>query len=293
MDAHLVALDRDHPGFRDPTYRARRDEIARLAAGHERGQAPPHVDYTVEERHVWATALRALAPLHARYACLGYLAGWRRVGLSPNRIPQLAEIGARLTRATGFRYAPVAGLVTPREFMEHLADRVFLATQYVRHPSTPLYTPEPDLIHELVGHGPSLCDARHARINELFGYATRVADDASIDELIRAYWYSIEFGVVRENGALKAVGAGLLSSFGELGRFEREAKLVPFDLPAIARTPFDPTQYQSTLFVAVSEDALLSSLTEWLERRLDLGGVAARAERGVARGSQDASRRRS
>lgn len=265
MDAHLVPLDRDHPGFRDSTYRARRDAIARLAARHERGQPPPHVEYTAEEGQVWTTALRALAPLHARYACRSYLAAWRRAGLNAERIPQLAEISEQLTRATRFRYAPVAGLVTPREFMENLGDRTFLATQYMRHPSTPLYTPEPDLIHELVGHAPSLCDDRHARINELFGHATRVADETSIDRLIRAYWYCIEFGLVREGDALKAVGAGLLSSFGELGRFEHEARLVPFDLATIVETPFDPTQYQSMLFVAASEDALLSSLTEWLE----------------------------
>jgi len=152
LDAHLVILDRDHPGFRDATYRARRDAIARLAAVNVRGQPPPHVDYTVEEGQVWTAALQALAPLHARYACRSYLAAWRRLGLSAERIPQLAEISEELMRATRFRYAPVAGLVTPREFMEHLADRTFLATQYMRHPSTPLYTPEPDLIHEIVGH---------------------------------------------------------------------------------------------------------------------------------------------
>jgi phenylalanine-4-hydroxylase len=270
LDPHLVVLDRDHPGFRDATYRARRDAIARLAAGHERGQPPPHVEYTVDEEQVWTTALRALAPLHGRYACRSYLAAWRRAGISPERIPQLAEISESLTRATRFRYVPVAGLVTSRDFMEHLADRTFPATQYMRHASTPLYTPEPDLIHEVVGHAPSLCDDRYARINELFGQVTRVAEEASIETLNRAYWYCIEFGVVREGDALKAVGAGLLSSFGELGRFEREAKLVPFDLEVIVRTPFDPTQYQSTLFVASSEDAMLSSLTEWLER--ELGG---------------------
>jgi phenylalanine-4-hydroxylase len=271
LEAHLVALDRDHPGFRDPTYRARRDAIARLAGGHERGQPPPHVDYTVEEEQVWATALRALAPLHARYACRSYLAARRRFGLSPERIPQLAAVSEQLSRATGFRYAPVAGLVTPRVFMEQLANRIFLATQYMRHPSTPLYTPEPDVIHEIVGHAPSLSDPRYAQVNELFGRATRVADQESIDQLIRVYWYSIEFGVVREGHAFKAVGAGLLSSFGELGRFEHQAKLAPFDIAVAARTPFDPTQYQSTLFFAPSEDALLFLLTEWLERWLANG----------------------
>ncbi len=265
MDTHLVDLDRDHPGFRDLTYRKRRDAIARLADAHERGQPPPHVEYTTEEEQVWTTALDALAPLHARYACRGFREAWPSAGLGSSRIPQLAEIGERLSSATGFCYAPVAGLVTPREFMDRLGDRTFLATQYMRHPSTPLYTPEPDLIHELVGHAPSLCDERYARINELFGHATRVAGDAAIDRLIRTYWYCMEFGVVREGAALKAVGAGLLSSFGELGRFEREATLVPFDLGLVGRTPFDPTQYQSILFVAASEDVLLSTLTEWLE----------------------------
>jgi phenylalanine-4-hydroxylase len=265
VDAHLVQLDIDHPGFRDPAYRTRRDAIARLAAAHERGQPPPHVAYTGEEREVWATALDALTKLHVRYACRGYLAAWPTLAFEATRIPQLAEISVRLTQATRFTYEPVAGLVTPRDFMERLADRTFLATQYMRHPSTPLYTPEPDLIHELVGHAPSLCDERYARINQLFGDATRVADDASVERLIRTYWYCMEFGVVREGKELKAVGAGLLSSFGELGRFEREATLVPFDLDVVGRTPFDPTQYQSTLFVAASEDVLLATLTEWLE----------------------------
>ncbi len=265
MDAHLIQLDRDHPGFRDLTYRARRDAIARLAGAHERGQPPPRVEYTAEEAQVWAAALETLTELHARLACRSYLAAWPSLDLTMSRIPQLAEVSDRLRQATGFTYAPVAGLVTPREFMERLADRTFLATQYMRHPSTPLYTPEPDLIHELVGHAPSLADERYARINELFGTATLAADEASVERLIRTYWYCMEFGVVREGAALKAVGAGLLSSFGELGHFEQRAKLLPFDLDVVGQTPFDPTQYQSTLFVAESEDALLVTLTSWLE----------------------------
>ena len=266
MDAHLIELDRDHPGFRDLTYRTRRDAIARLAGAHRRGEPPPHVEYTPEEAQVWSTALETLTALHRRYACRSYLAAWPALDFPTARIPQLAEISERLRRATGFTYAPVAGLVTPREFMERLSDRTFLATQYMRHPSTPLYTPEPDLIHELIGHAPSLCDERYARINQLFGDATRaVADEVVVERLIRTYWFCMEFGVVREGSELKAVGAGLLSSFGELGRFETEAKLVPFELGLVGRTPFDPTQYQSTLFVAASEGALLATLTEWLE----------------------------
>jgi phenylalanine-4-hydroxylase len=265
LDAHLIQLDRDHPGFRDLTYRKRRDAIARLAHAHQPGQPAPTVEYSAEEQQVWATALEALTVLHARYACRGFLAAWPALDLVPTRIPQLAEVSQRLERATGFTYAPVAGLVTPREFMERLSDRTFLATQYLRHPSAPLYTPEPDVIHELVGHAPSLSDERYARVNQLFGDATKQADAPTCELLIRAYWYCLEFGLVREGGELKAVGAGLLSSFGELGRFERESTLVPLELGVIGRTPFDPTQYQSTLFVADSEEALLATLTRWLE----------------------------
>ncbi len=264
VEAHLVNLDRDHPGFRDRAYRLRRDAIARLAHQHHAGEQPPLVEYLEEEHGVWATALAALAPLHAKYAARSYLEAFPRVGFDTARISQLAQISSRLQGGTGFRYAPVAGLVTPREFMERLAERVFLATQYMRHPSAPLYTPEPDVIHELVGHAPSLLDERYARINERFGEVTKKSDDRVVEGLIRAYWYCLEFGLVRENGQLKAVGAGLLSSFGELGRFEKEATLLPFDLDVIEQTPFDPTQYQSTLFVAPSEDALLDGLELWL-----------------------------
>lgn len=266
MDAHLIELDQEHPGFRDPEYRVRRDAIARLALAHTRGEPPAHVAYNAEEQQVWSGVLEALAPLHARYACKGFLDAWPQLGFERARIPQLSEVGARLKARTGFCYEPVAGLMTPREFMQRLASRTFLATQYMRHPSAPLYTPEPDVIHELVGHAPSLSDERYARLNSLFGQATAATSDATVEQLIRAYWFCLEFGLVREGNSVKAVGAGLLSSFGELGRFEQEATLLPFDLERIAQTPFDPTQYQGTLFVAASEEALLSTLTQWLER---------------------------
>ena len=267
MDAHLIQLDRDHPGFRDPDYRRRRDAIARQALSHQAGQPAPFVEYTEAEAGVWKVALEALAPLHAQYACASFRAAWPRLPFGKDRIPQLAEMGAALQGHTGFTYAPVAGLMSPREFMEELEEKVFLATQYMRHPSAPLYTPEPDVIHELVGHAPSLSDPRYARLNALFGTATKkTRDEDRVQRLIRTYWYCLEFGLVREAGKVKAVGAGLLSSFGELGRFEANASLKPFDLEVIAQTPFDPTQYQSTLFVADSEERLLAELEAFLIR---------------------------
>jgi phenylalanine-4-hydroxylase len=256
---HLVALDRDHPGFRDPDYRRRRNEIAALALAHRFGTPAPEVAYTPAEHEVWRTVRSRLAPLHARHACDAYLAGARGAALPEHEIPTFASLNARLHHASGFRLEPVAGLVSPREFMSHLADGRFLATQYMRHHSTPLYTPEPDVIHEMVGHAPALHDPRIAELHRRFGDATRRADEQRVEQLIRLYWFTLEFGLVEESGQVKVVGAGLLSSFGELERLGQVARR-PFSIEEITRTHFDPTDYQEIYFIAPSFDALYDEL---------------------------------
>lgn len=261
----LVELDRDHPGFRDKGYRRRRDQIAAIALQYRRPDPLPRVEYTDEEHGIWQIALEHLRPMHQRLACRAYLERWPVLGFAPDRIMQFAEASAILSRETGFRLEPVAGLVSPRHFLVRLADQVFLATQYVRHASTPLYTPEPDVLHELIGHAALLCHPEFARMNVRFGQAARAATPEQVEQLIRAYWYTLEFGVVREAGELKAIGAGLLSSYGELGRFVRSAELRPFSVEAVAGTPFDPTDYQGALFVADSADGMFAQLETWLE----------------------------
>lgn len=262
---NLVELDRDHPGFRDPAYRRRRDAIAALALAHRPDTPPPHVDYDDVEVAVWGTVLEHLAPMHRARACPEYLDALPGFGFRADHVPSFAEIGEHLAPRTGFRLEPVAGLVTPREFMARLASRVFLSTQYMRHASTPLYTPEPDVIHEIIGHGPLLADATFSALNRGFGEATLRADEPRLLALIRVYWYVLEFGVYEADDGLRVVGAGLLSSFGELGRFNDRADLRPFDIDAIAATPFDPTDYQGILFVAPSKARLLEDLRRFLE----------------------------
>lgn len=263
----LVVLDRDHPGFRDPVYRARRDAIARLALAHRDADAPPGIDYTDEEHGVWSVVWNKLAPLHDRYACSAWRDGLGRIRISRERVPQFAEVNEQLVPLTGFRLMPVAGLVTPGAFLRELGRGVFLSTQYMRHPSAPLYTPEPDVVHELIGHAVSLANADFALLNRRFGEVAMTLDDDAMLPLIRTYWYSLEFGVVQDGGALKVFGAGLLSSFGECGRFEAAAEIKPFDLDVMAETPFDPTDYQHTLFVASSFEAMKHEVLAWLARR--------------------------
>ncbi len=268
-ERELVQLDRDHPGFRDTAYRARRDQIARLALEWRQGAPLPRADYTEEEHRVWRTVLQALAPLHGRYASRLYRKAWPELALSPEHIPELTQLNPRLQAYAGFSLVPVAGLIDARAFMSELSESTFLATQYVRHHATPLYTPEPDVIHEVVGHAPILSSPEHARVNRLFGEAARVVGPKALQALIRVYWYAIEFGVVRGEKGLEVVGAGLLSSFGELGRLETHARLRSFSIEEMARTDYDPTRFQATLFVAQSEQVFLEDLTRWLEGLLE------------------------
>lgn len=262
----LVKLDADHPGFHDPVYRRRRDEIAQAAIEYRDGDAAPAIAYTAEEQEVWREVWRHLDPLHARYACREYREAAARVALSRTVIPQLREVNEIIEPLHGFRMLPVAGLVTAGAFLEKLGRSVFLSTQYMRHHSVPLYTPEPDVVHELIGHAATFAHPDFVRLNRAFGRAAMAAAPQDIEAIGRLYWYTLEFGVVRENGELKVYGAGLLSSFGELGRFERQERLAEWDVEAIAASPYDPTRYQERLFVAPSFERLTGDVLAWLDR---------------------------
>lgn len=261
---HLVHLDPDHPGFRDPLYRARRNAIARLALDYAEGEPVPRVDYTEEEHAVWRTVWDHLDPLHAELACHPWRESARRLALDHERIPQLREINKQLAPASGIRMLPVAGLIAGHEFLGSLSRGVFLSTQYMRHASRPLYTPEPDVVHELIGHATSFFDPAIVRLTRRFGEAALTTDETTARQLERAYWYTLEFGVVKEGGALKAYGAGLLSSFGELGEFSRQATIRPLDLEEVSQTDYDPTSYQKVLFAAESFDAMAADVERWL-----------------------------
>ncbi len=131
--------------------------------------------------------------------------------------------------------------------------------------------PFPDVVHELVGHATSFFDPDIVRLSRLFGEAALAADAEGVVELERVYWYTLEFGVASEEGEVKAYGAGLLSSFGELGAFRDRTRLEPFDIDRIVRTPYDPTSYQKVLFVAESFREMVRRVGGWLEERLQSG----------------------
>lgn len=260
----IVELDPDHPGFRDELYRERRNAIAQIAIEHEAGTPVPDAPYIDEEHQVWATIVENMKPAHKKFACQEYLKYAELLNLPEDRIPQLREVSEKVQKLSGFRLEPVAGLVQPKVFLSTLGEGTFLSTQYIRHHSTPFYTPEPDVVHELIGHAGMLASPRFAELNRLVGQAAaRTNDPAKLEQLGRVYWYTIEFGVLKEEGELKAYGAGLLSSYGELEAMSK-ADIRPFDLDQMQALDYDVTQYQPVLFCPDSFDEMETKLTAFL-----------------------------
>lgn len=254
--AVTVELSQNHPGFADPIYRERRNAIAHLALNHKRGQPIQEAHYTEEEQEVWRLVSAELEAKHRKYAPREFLDAKERLGLPKDRIPQLQEVSELLEPLTGFRYLPAAGLVPLREFYGSLADSYFHSTQYIRHHSVPFYTPEPDVIHEVIGHGNALACDRYAALYRVAGQAARRVETAEALEFVsRVFWFTMEFGVILEKDELKAYGAGILSSYGEIEEF-RQMDIHRLDIEEMGRADYDITKYQTLLFQADSMNQL-------------------------------------
>ncbi len=160
--------------------------------------------YTHDETTLWTTLSLELDALHDRHACRAIRDAKRIVRLPRERIPSLDEVSDILRASTGFRMEPVGGLVPSREFLGALARGVFLSTVTIRDPSRPHYTPEPDIVHELIGHAASLAHPAIAELNRMIGRASVGCSDDELTMLERIYWFTLEFGLVMEDGEPKA-----------------------------------------------------------------------------------------
>ena len=272
-EATTFEPESDAPGIDDAAYLERRRELFALTRRHRlQNLGPPLIDYTAEETRIWREVCPRLAALHEKHACGLYLRAKRELNITSEAIPQLRHVSDRLTAATNMHLVPAEGSLPYRTFYGYIANRGFPVTQFLRHGAHPEFTPEPDMIHDCLGHVPPLLDRDYAELLTLIGRAAMATPNGEHVLLLKRFsWFSIEFGLVAEAGEVKVFGAGILSSTGE----------IPFALtsPAVTRRPFvtseviatdyDPSRMQVNLFVAPSVPFLRQEL-EQLVRRLGI-----------------------
>lgn len=266
LNPYTVELDADHPGFRDEEYRQRRDFIAKESEKYNGSiESIPVIVYTNKEKNVWRYAYSIIVDLAVEYAYSEHLEGLRELGIVAEEVPQLRYITEIMHRKTGFHMVPVKGLIPGKEFLRSFAEGFFYSTQYLRHHTVPGFTPEPDIIHDVLGHASGLYSQTISRIQKVIGQAaTRTDDPDKLKQLDRIYWYVIEYGMIKEHGKIKTFGAGNLSSFIDIKRsVETTEDHLPFDISVIAKTDYDPTITQHKLFVGESFDSIYNEVKDY------------------------------
>lgn len=264
----LEILDLDHPGATDPEYMERRQHIATLAKQYRQdARHVPTLEYTENENKTWQTAFEELEDRHQTRAFNKYLYATKKLEIPRDRVPQLKEMSERIKRFNGMTLGPIEGLVDSRSFLSGLADKRMFCTQYVRHHSRPSFTPEPDIIHEVLGHVPTFADADLVKFSQLMGEAAKVANDEQIKQLERLYWFTLEYGMIEENGNPKAFGAGLLAGIEDMDRaFAGDVPIKPFILDEVINQDYNYSFHQTEFFIIPSFEFLKEETQKLLER---------------------------
>jgi len=218
--------------------------------------------YTDEQHAVWAELVRRRKPQIEAHACRAYLEGYKIIGLSDDRLPNLASITARLKPRTGWSTTPVSGFLPSDAFFEMLDARMFPTTTWLRSRESLGYTPEPDIFHDVFGHVPMHAHPVFADFLQHYGsVCARIKDKETLERLGRLFWYTVEFGLIREDGEIKVYGSGVISSEKECTNvIEGGCEVREFDLDEVLGTPVRVDQIHSRLFAIESFEEIYEAM---------------------------------
>jgi len=221
--------------------------------------------YSAEQHDVWRTLYQRRMPLLQTTACSAFLKGMQLIGLESTRIPNLAEVNSRLRPLTGWQAMPVPGYLPAKDFFLSLSQRKFPTTITIRPRSQLDYLPEPDIFHDVFGHVPLHSNPVFADFLQHYGeVALHTHDEQELLELARLFWFTVEFGLIREEGQLKLFGSGLMSSAGEGPHALTDAvEKREFDLHSVIAQSFEIDHYQPILYVIDSFEQLYDAARQW------------------------------
>lgn len=216
--------------------------------------------YTPEDHATWNQLFDRQAAMLPGRAVPEFLAGLDILKLTHPGIPHFEELSERLMKATGWQVVAVPGLVPDRVFFEHLANRRFVAGRFIRKPDQIDYLQEPDVFHDVFGHVPLLTHPVFADYMQAYGQGGLAADAVgAMDHLARLYWYTVEFGLIRQEQGLRLYGAGIVSSYAEslFALDDPSPNRIGFDLKRVMRTRYRIDDFQQSYFVIDSFEDLL------------------------------------
>ncbi len=223
-----------------------------------------YTSYTEEQHGVWAELVERAFPELEKHAAREYLDGFSIIGLERDRLPNLEAINARLEPRTGWNATPVTGFLPAPAFFEMLAARRFPTTTWLRSRESLEYTPEPDIFHDVFGHVPMHAHPVFADFLAHYGRVCASTSDAGVlEKLGRLFWYTVEFGLIRQCDGIKVYGSGLISSHGECRNvMEGHCAIHDFTLDEVVNTPVKVDELHKLLFAVSSFDQIYEAMHE-------------------------------
>ena len=224
--------------------------------------------YTDEQHAIWAELVGRVLPELEHHAAREYLEGFEIIGLQRDRLPDLAAVSGRLKPRTGWSSTPVSGFLPAPAFFEMLATRRFPTTTWIRSRNSMEYTPEPDIFHDVFGHVPMHAHPVFADFLEHYGrVCAGITDSGVLEKLGRLFWYTVEFGVIRQGNGIKVYGSGLISSHGEcLNVVSGHCAIHDFSLDEVLSTPVKVDELHKLLFAVRSFDQIYEAMHEAEQR---------------------------